>query len=547
MEFCQLNGQARKLFKADGTIVKSVDDITNQATLYVSAGEVFGFGLVSPGKSKKAAGNGSPKIPDAPKKDTFEQTAAKTVKTRKERIREEVLSFNRMVAASSRPQQEAMKESTASVYEALDRAQQRKLPAVAPIHDDCQQMLLVTHLLRLSICPHDAAPVPESTHFAQNAFHHVVTGDIKFVVGGPRQSGKTTLLYQLASVLCRKLQLSDEGSMFLLFPVNFEIATGDIVGLLHLFIATAFEAIEYSALRLLPWLDGLRKWFLACIFGAAIAPPQDIVVSGFFNVQQLVQITKELRRGLTEDGDHSLREFVELVCAFPNNFARAVGLKGTIFIIDAFELTQVIISPAPDFFPRSLESVCLSDVLSGELDRSSFLVSMRDEQRFFESFACEDAAFISTQGIVAVDDDDDDEIWVHDAFVPIDENPGLKIRESDCLGCPGFVALFRRVAQRAKQVADNTAIPSPWASFWVAPDLARHKVIRFELLKLLQLLADAQAPAVDLAAVARVRESKRLAVKLTTAEERIRASNGTPGTPKTGIDIQVSGLLPTNP
>jgi hypothetical protein len=173
---------------------------------------------------------------------------------------------------------------------------------------------------------------------------------------------------------------------------------------------------------------------------------------------------------------------------------------------------------------------------------------MRDEQRFFECFACEDAAFIGTPGIVSVADDNDDEIWVHDAFVPIEENPGLRLRESDCLGCPGFIAMFRRVAQLAKQIAENAAIPSIWARVRISPDLARQKVIRFELLRLLQLLADAPAPAVDIAAVARVQGSKNLAVKLTPAEERIRASGGTPRqTRKTRIDIQVSGFLPTDP
>jgi hypothetical protein len=550
MELCQLNEHARKLFNKDGRPIKSADDIADQETLYVSTGEPFGFGVTSAGKPKKAAAPTSPKPPDAPKKEPLDETAGKTPKSRKERIKAEILSFNRMVAASSRPQEEAIKESTASVYATLDRPQQRKLPDIVPMHDDCQQMLLMTHLLRLSICPHHAEPLPESTRFAQNAFHHVATSEIRFVIGGPRQSGKTTLLYQLASVLCRKLQLSDEVSTFLLFPVNFELisfAVGDVVQLLHLFIATAFDAVEYSALRLLPWLGGLRKWFLACIFGAAIAPPQDLVASGFFNVQSLVRITKDLRRALKEDGDHSLREFVELACAFPNSFARAVGLKGAIFIIDAFELTQVSISPSPGFFPRSLEGVCLSDTLSGELNRSSFLVSMRDEQRFFECFACEDAAFIGTQGIVSVPDRDDDEIWVHDAFIPIEENPGLRLRESECLGCPGFITLFRRVAQLSTQIAKNTAIPSAWAHIRVAPDIARQKVIKFELLRLLQLLADAPAPNVDITLVARVQASKALAVKLITAEERLQGTNGTREARKTGIDIQVSGLLPTNP
>jgi hypothetical protein len=50
MELCQLNEQARKVFKADGSRVKSLADISDQDTLYISSGEPFGFGVGSPAK-----------------------------------------------------------------------------------------------------------------------------------------------------------------------------------------------------------------------------------------------------------------------------------------------------------------------------------------------------------------------------------------------------------------------------------------------------------------------------------------------------------------
>jgi hypothetical protein len=556
MEICQLNQQARKVFKNDGTIVKSVDDVAEKETLYISMGEAFGYGVTSPARLKKPPPPPSPPTTESPKVD--DQSALKTAKPRKDRVREEILSFNRIVAASTRTVQEAMKESTASVFAALDRPQQLKIPQMLSVHDDCQQQMLSSHLLRLSICPHGAEVLPESTQFAQMALHHLATGDIKLVIGGPRQSGKTTLLYQLSSVLCRKLQLSNEVSTFLFFPFNFELvsfALGDCLQLLRLFIANAFEAVEYSSLKLLPYLEPLRKWFVVCVFGSSIAPPQEVATCGFFNVSDLTRLAHSLKLAIKDDGDHSLRQFIELLCAFPNAFARAVGLRGAIYIIDGFEFSQVVITPSETLFRRSLEEVCLSDVLSAELNKSIFIVSMKEEQKFFESFACADAAFIGTQGLIKVPDAQDDELIVHDPLVPINENPGLRLRLSQCLGCPGFVAVFKRIAAKAKAIRDNAAIPSPWAIVRSSTDVSRSKIARFELLHLLQLLAEAEAPAVSAAVVGRVQESKSLTVKLFTGEERVAQAeppdgptkNKRPSSRTEGIDMQMSGFLTTLP
>jgi hypothetical protein len=63
MEICQLNQQARKAFKKDGSVVKSVDEVGEQETLYISMGEAFGYGVNSPARLKKPSAPPTPLLP----------------------------------------------------------------------------------------------------------------------------------------------------------------------------------------------------------------------------------------------------------------------------------------------------------------------------------------------------------------------------------------------------------------------------------------------------------------------------------------------------
>jgi hypothetical protein len=43
--------------------------------------------------------------------------------------------------------------------------------------------------------PTSADVLPESSQYAVDTFHRVKHPEVRYVVGGPRQSGKTTLIY----------------------------------------------------------------------------------------------------------------------------------------------------------------------------------------------------------------------------------------------------------------------------------------------------------------------------------------------------------------
>jgi hypothetical protein len=401
-----------------------------------------------------------------------------------------------MVALSHRSIDESLKESAASVYAALDASQQAALEPVLRIHNDCQSQMFLAHLLRVGIAPSTADYLPGTVGYAEDAFQRVPLSELQFVIGGPRQSGKTTLLYLMSSVLCRRLQVSDDFSQYLLFPLNCELSALDFTDpqrLLRLFLRTTFEAIEYSSLRVLPYLDELRKWFTVSVFGSSIPPPRELRGWKGVDVEGLAALARDTKGRLQEDRDaksqedDSLHLFLKAVAAFPGDFARAVGLKGAIFIIDAFDHSSVVIEPGPGVFPRSLRAVCLSDVLSAELLRCPFIVSMKSEQLFFECFGVADAVLIGTDSIVPIAQND--EIEVRDA--------GIRIRVSDCGGHPGFVARFYHIAELAEAHRYRAAIPSPYAAVRAVSDISRLKTIAYELSTLLGLLEETGAEGID--------------------------------------------------
>jgi hypothetical protein len=479
MQILNLNSLGQKVFKADGTPVKTVDEVQEHETLYVSSGEPFGFGM--PSAAKRRSPPTSPPPPLSKKKEPTPSPP----KPPPTILQREFPMFHRVVALSKRTTNETMRESTAAVYAGLTDSQKVRLETanqgVQKIHDDTQHFLFIHHLLRQLIGPRSIELLPETTAWAMNLLKGLSLEDIRLVISGPRQSGKTTLLYELASVLARKLQVSDEASQWLLFPLNFEICSPQLNGherLLRLFVSVAFQSLEYSCLKLLPYLDLFRKWFVLSAFGAAMPWPKELEGCPFLDAKVLAALTHSLSQALTANGDDSLSEFIGEVCAFPHKFAVAVGLKGALFVLDGFEYTRIEFEPAEDCFDNSLRPVCLSDVLSLALNESPYIVSLKNEREFLECFAASDAALLATEGIV------------HEAKEPVIlvRNPPFQIRVEDCAGCPGYLVMFRALVKKIKAATDNAAYPSNYSDISTACDMSRQKVIRLELVHFATLL-----------------------------------------------------------
>jgi hypothetical protein len=476
-----LSARAEKIFAEDGTAIHSTDAIFDQATLVISTGEPFQYSPPSPNSLRARYGSPPPKArtPTSPLSPPSPKSPDAPRLTRRQR---EHQAFQRLVATAPRSAQETMKLATAAVYDALAPEQKAQLGVPGEMERavrEVQEGLFQAHLYREGI----TAPAVEDGVLARvvDLFTRLPLCDVRFVVAGPRQSGKTALLHTMAMVLNRKLQLSGEAGRCLVFALNFEMHTlhvAEPAALLRLFVHAAFDALEYSALRLVPLAEGLRRWFLLSVFGSAASPP----VCAGFDAAPLQALARAVAAALAADGDRALEDFLRRVAAFPREFALALGFTDVLFVLDSFEFAGVSLAPGPGLFPRALRGCNFADCLCAELSAAAYVVAMQNEQDFMETFSCADAALVDTQGFVEPGDL---------GVVEVAE-PSLMITAEDCGGCPGFIGRFRRLADDVRRTAENAAIPSQFSDLKTFPDISRRRAVKLGLLRLGALLCGAK-------------------------------------------------------
>jgi hypothetical protein len=477
-----LPGRAERIYAADGTAIQALDGISEQATLVISTGEPFRYSAPSPNSLRAkytspppAHGASSPASPQSPK-----TTEASPKLTRRQR---EYHAFQRLVALAPRTAEETMKLAAASVYDSLTAEQRSKCSEpdqMDKLRNSVQEGLFNSHLYRENI----VVPFLEDGITAKviEMLTRLPLSDVKFVVAGPRQSGKTAVLHTMATVLNRKLQVSVEAGRYLIFPLNFELDSLQLAepsALVRLFVTTAFDALEYSSLRFVPVIDGLRRWFLLSVFGSAASAPS---FNGQLDVAAVQSLARSLAAALTADTERGIEDFFRKVAAFPREFAAAFGFTDALYVFDSFEFSSIQLEPSRSTFSRSLRGGNFADFLCAELSNSSYVVAMQNEQDFMETFSCTGAALIDTQRFLAP---------AEAGVIEIVE-PSLQITMEDCNGCPGFIGRFRRLGEEVQRSADYAAIPGQFGDLKTVSDISRRQGVKFGILRLAALLNSAK-------------------------------------------------------
>ena len=300
------------------------------------------------------------------------------------------------------------------------------------------------------------------------------------LVSGGTGSGKTTLLYTLSRLLFRKIQVSDEASSYLVFPINFEFQTLDLSNhntFLRLFVRVLFDSLEYSNMAFIPYLQQLKKWFIMTVYGTQMQFPNGITQLGNVNKDALNSIAKGLNAALKGTGVHGLENFIQKVCSLPDEFAKALGFHGVLFLLDSFEYCDFFFYPG-ESFPESLKPVSLSQSLSNVLSNSLYIISLKDEEHFMECFSCDNAALIDTEGFL------ENLIAPYEIVV---RQPPFTLKFEDCLGCSGYIAAFDNIVHHGLSIRENTET-SHYATLRTSADFARSKVVKQELSRFCQLL-----------------------------------------------------------
>ena len=482
-----LNGHAKKVYNEDGKLVKDDSEIRETGIYYISCGEKFAWPPTSPVKRsppRKEIIHDDAEESNEQKNNAVEPPKQLTkLEKRQLRFSREILSFQRILAITPRTMEETMRISTASVFQALGENQKRRLPnstALEIEHNETQQALLINALINQKMAPSSNKVMPELEEHVIDMLKALDINDVRFVITGPKQSGKTTLLYTLSRLLFRKIQVSDEASSYLVFPINFEFQTLDLSNhntFLRLFVRVLFDSLEYSNMAFIPYLQQLKKWFIMTVYGTQMQFPNGITQLGNVNKDALNSIAKGLNAALKGTGVHGLENFIQKVCSLPDEFAKALGFHGVLFLLDSFEYCDFFFYPG-ESFPESLKPVSLAQSLSNVLSNSLYIISLKDEEHFMECFSCDNAALIDTEGFLG------NLIAPYEIVV---RQPPFTLKFEDCLGCSGYIAAFDNIVHHGLSIRENTET-SHYATLRTSADFARSKVVKQELSRFCQLL-----------------------------------------------------------
>lgn len=493
-----LTSHAKRIYTENGKIISNFDDVVAQTTYYISCGEKFGHGMPSPPKKQATSGIGSPSPPASPTTRSQQAKMSENSPTGKDKVpltlaqrrQREVEAFNRLVALSHSTYQDNFRDASSSMYASLTTGQRKQLTGpeeLEKLHNDTQEYYLMNQLLKCSICPTTSMTVVTDllNTYCMDLFKGMELDDMKFAVAGPRQSGKSSLVYTMTTRLMRKLQLCDEYSQYLFMTLNFEQETlylTDVMKLLLLFVNRTFECAYFSNLVLVPAIRPLQQWFISQIMGTNPQLPTVCDQVNVIDTNKIFDIIHKIKQTLKSDETNGLETFIQLVCDIPELLGSALGFKKVIFIIDSFEYSYVQIFPSENYFSYSKGYVTLADALCNALNKNLYITSMQNEELFMECFTCPDAMLLDTDKLL--------ESYQNSSVIDI-HNPSLRLTIKDCSGCPGYIVQFLKLVERIDKANNNVAIKTKHSLLQTHADISRLKIIRLELVRFCHLIESA--------------------------------------------------------
>ena len=489
---------AKRVYTEDGKAVTSIDEISEKQTLYISCGEKFGLGAPSPKKRPMSKlsdktdsinsgiinenNNQSPLKPKTPASSITSSPSRKTQSQSPKKSKKEIEidSFQRTLLLSSLTSDLFMREAAASVFSSMTEEQQKKLKKhdyIEALHDEIQQTEFIHHLFEKSICPSSSiSPINEElNHMAIEILNGLDIDELKFVIDGPRQSGKTSFLYILSKQISRKIQLSDQSGKFLFFPINFEYLTQEISSpknLLKVFLSTILQGLKYSDYRFLPYIAPLKQFFASIVNVNIPQLPSVLNNIEFFDVNKLIDIGRQISNALHKNEVDSLKNFIKLLVRIPQEFASIFGFVSPFYIFDSFDYCDINFKASPEYFPDSIHTINFATYLSAELSGGHYVVSLQDEERFFECFACQDAALISIENAIQEPPEFPD-ISIF--------KPKLHFTIKDCHGYPGYITHYIKLVDSIRKYGDHVARKSNYAAIRSSADVSRMIQIKRDL------------------------------------------------------------------
>ena len=393
------------------------------------------------------------------------------------------------IAASPYTIKENLRDSMLALFATLSEGHKSLLPctpSLTKLTSDTQMFSVEDSMLSQFIGPSSVisgTPLGnQATQWMMDKLKGKRIEECRFVVTGPPQSGKSTLLSIAVQLFYQKLQLTNESLNYLVVPVNWQlhqIYIDDYQKLYSLMLSVSLNAVKASRMKYIPIMSALHHWFISLVTVPAFSPiPPAILHFTGFPVDAVVAIGKDIHKAWNNrDG---LKPFMTEVVQFPSKIAQAFEFKSAVLVFDNFDASGFVIEPN-DHFPESITSVNLSDLLSEACSACPFFVSSQDDGEFFRLFHVEKYTQLSTERMITQKSD-------HQLVVL---QSTIAVTMEMCRGCPGYCALFERVCKLATEAMERAAVKSQFSRLKSVVDLSRNEILKQEFVKLCLLLAAA--------------------------------------------------------
>ena len=463
-----LPSQAKKVFDARGNKVESEDAFERKKLYYISCGESFAQGVNVTQKMKQLQPKTEEEEEDQPQQTFYEQAISQNKEKeaqkraeaemqqtpekskQQERREKETAAFNRLLALSNKTVQEAFIESTLSAFastEPDEKAKLEKFDQLSTLTKNTQYYDFINQLITNQLAPTFAtSPIQDEVDmFFIDMMKGLTIDELKFIITGLPQTGKSSVLFSLATVLFRKIQQSSAFGTFLFFPLNIEKLTLELKNIrqvYYVWVTTALTGARYSNYAIAPFIPTLIQWFCS-IPTQPVAPsfpplPQHVHGINFKAIHDL-----GVRIFQTSHDKKGLADFVAAVVEFPKEFAKAIGLQQVFYVLDHFEYIDVQFYDDPNFPDYVKPTINFAAEVCRALETEKYVVSCQTETAFSKAFTCYDATPIDTEGIIESVTD-----GRKITLLPL----RIEITTADCKGCPGILAQFTKVADLAENI-----------------------------------------------------------------------------------------------
>ncbi|OHS99103.1 hypothetical protein TRFO_34549 [Tritrichomonas foetus] len=214
-----------------------------------------------------------------------------------------------------------------------------------------------------------------------------ITHRFNLVLSGPQASGKSTFLRVITEELLYEMISTEEWKSTCIFYIDIVTIASYATNFARFYsamIENIIKNIAWNRPDLTPYLDIIKKQFDDVIIYKQIPKfGKSLMLNPV--TQRIAPELQNLINKLSQlwNDEAALTEWIMMVIYLPISVAKILNIPKFIYVLDHFEVGDVMIDPTPAKFSESPTSVYLIDILMYALTQCNFIISCGDQQALF--------------------------------------------------------------------------------------------------------------------------------------------------------------------